>query len=181
MYRRLVTEFDRGRSDDHADAAEEEVELTDEQRDDLKEAFTLFDKDGDGNITVKELGIVMRSLGQYPTEAELQDIVNEVDADGDGTIDFEEFLDMMARRSRRFKDVDPVRELRETFRVFDTDGDGYITNDELRHIMKGLGVILTEAEAAEMIKEADADGDGMVSFQDFVKMMGEDTSAPVGN
>lgn len=56
----------------------------------FKEAFSLFDKDGDGTITTKELGTVMRSLGQNPTEAELQDMINEVDADGNGTIDFPE-------------------------------------------------------------------------------------------
>ena len=63
---------------------------TEEQIAEFKEAFSLFDKDGDGTITTKELGTVMRSLGQNPTEAELQDMVNEVDADGNGTIDFPE-------------------------------------------------------------------------------------------
>ena len=62
-----------------------------EQIAEFKEAFSLFDKDGDGTITTKELGTVMRSLGQNPTEAELQDMINEVDADGNGTIDFPEF------------------------------------------------------------------------------------------
>uniref|UniRef100_A0A672QBG5 Calmodulin n=3 Tax=Sinocyclocheilus TaxID=75365 RepID=A0A672QBG5_SINGR len=71
--------------------------------DQFKEAFSLFDKDGDGTITTKELGTVMRSLGQNPTEAELQDMINEVDADGNGTIDFPEFLTMMARK---MKDTD---------------------------------------------------------------------------
>eukprot|EP01043_Picozoa_sp_COSAG02_P029975 COSAG02_NODE_1891_length_10485_cov_3.034469_9_plen_124_part_01 len=73
-------------------------QLTEEQIAEFKEAFSLFDKDGDGTITTKELGTVMRSLGQNPTEAELQDMVNEVDADGNGTIDFPEFLTMMARK-----------------------------------------------------------------------------------
>ncbi|KAJ1963562.1 hypothetical protein GGI12_001975, partial [Dipsacomyces acuminosporus] len=53
-----------------------------------REAFSLFDKDGDGTITAKELGTVMRSVGQNPSEAELQDMINEVDTDGNGTIDF---------------------------------------------------------------------------------------------
>lgn len=52
----------------------------------FKEAFSLFDKDGDGTITTKELGTVMRSLGQNPTEAELQDMINEVDADGKNSL-----------------------------------------------------------------------------------------------
>ncbi|OWR50081.1 calmodulin like protein [Danaus plexippus plexippus] len=56
-------------------------QLTEEQIAEFKEAFSLFDKDGDGTITTKELGTVMRSLGQNPTEAELQDMINEVDAD----------------------------------------------------------------------------------------------------
>ena len=63
-------------------------QLTEEQIAEFKEAFSLFDKDGDGTVTTKELGTVMRSLGQNPTEAELQDMINEVDADGNGTIDF---------------------------------------------------------------------------------------------
>nr|KAF6409200.1 calmodulin 3 [Rousettus aegyptiacus] len=71
-------------------------QLTEEQIAEFKEAFSLFDKDGDGTITTKELGTVMRSLGQNPTEAELQDMINEVDADGNGTIDFPEFLTMMS-------------------------------------------------------------------------------------
>jgi calmodulin len=53
-------------------------QLTEEQIAEFKEAFSLFDKDGDGTITTKELGTVMRSLGQNPTEAELQDMINEV-------------------------------------------------------------------------------------------------------
>uniref|UniRef100_A0A8C6P1I8 EF-hand domain-containing protein n=1 Tax=Nothobranchius furzeri TaxID=105023 RepID=A0A8C6P1I8_NOTFU len=71
----------------------------------FKEAFSLFDKDGDGTITTKELGTVMRSLGQNPTEAELQDMINEVDEmireadiDGDGQVNYEEFVQMMTAK-----------------------------------------------------------------------------------
>ena len=90
-------------------------QLTEEQIAEFKEAFSLFDKDGDGTITTKELGTVMRSLCQNPTEAELQDMINEVDADGNGTIDFPEFLTMMARK---MKDTDSEEEIREAFRFF---------------------------------------------------------------
>ncbi|CAN6714493.1 unnamed protein product [Malus baccata var. baccata] len=75
-------------------------QLTEEQIAEFKEAFCLFDKDGDGCITTKELGTVMRSLGQNPTEAELQDMISEVDADQNGTIDFSEFLNLMARKMK---------------------------------------------------------------------------------
>src|SRR5882762_10752121 len=93
--------------------------------------------DGDGTITTRELGTVMRSLGQNPTEAELQDMINEVDADGNGTIDFPEFLTMMARKMR---DTDSEEEIKEAFKVFDKDGNGYISAAELRHVMTNLGV-----------------------------------------
>lgn len=73
----------------------------------------LFDKDEDGTITMAELGVVMRSLGQRPTETELRDMVNEVDQDGNGTIEFNEFLQMM---SKKMKDSDGEAELREAFR-----------------------------------------------------------------
>ncbi|KAG2469157.1 CAM2B protein, partial [Polypterus senegalus] len=131
----------------------------------FKEAFSLFDKDGDGTITTKELGTVMRSLGQNPTEAELQDMINEVDADGNGTIDFPEFLTMMARK---MKDTDSEEEIREAFRVFDKDGNGYISAAELRHVMTNLGEKLTDEEVDEMIREADIDGDGQVNYEEGV-------------
>ena len=78
----------------------------------------------------------MRSLGQNPTEAELQDMINEVDADGNGTIDFPEFLSLMARK---MKDTDTEEELIEAFKVFDRDGNGFISAAELRHVMTNLG------------------------------------------
>ena len=118
-------------------------QLTEEQIAEFKEAFSLFDKDGDGTITTKELGTVMRSLGQNPTEAELQDMINEVDADGNGTIDFPEFLSLMARK---MKDTDTEEELIEAFKVFDRDGNGFISAAELRHVMTNLGEKLTDEE-----------------------------------
>ncbi|MBA0784280.1 hypothetical protein Gotri_001869 [Gossypium trilobum] len=121
-----------------------------------------------GCITTKELGTVMRSLGQNPTEAELQDMINEVDADGNGTIDFPEFLNLMARK---MKDTDSEEELKEAFRVFDKDQNGFISAAELRHVMTNLGEKLTDEEVDEMIREADVDGDGQINYDEFVKVM----------
>ena len=121
----------------------------------------MFDKDGDGTITTKELGTVMRSLGHHPTEAELEDMINEVDADGNGIIDFTEFIDMMARK---MKGTDSEEEIKEAFRVFDKDGDGLISIAEMREVMTNLGENLTDEELDEMIQEADTDGDGQVNY-----------------
>ncbi|XP_048732599.1 calmodulin-A-like [Ostrea edulis] len=149
-------------------AQKEQIKLSDEQVAEFREAFNLFDKDGDGSITTTELGTVMRSLGQNPTESELQDMINEVDYDESGTIDFEEFLQMMARKMR---DTDTKEELKEAFKVFDKDGNGFISASELRHVMKSLGERLTDEEVDEMIREADQDGDGQVNYDEFVNMM----------
>lgn len=127
-----------------------------------------LDRFDTGSITTKELGTVMRSLGQNPTEAELQDMINEVDADGNGTIDFAEFLSLMARK---MKDTDSEEELKEAFRVFDKDQNGFISAMELRHVMTNLGEKLTDDEVDEMIREADVDGDGQINYEEFVKMM----------
>ncbi|TFK65979.1 EF-hand [Pluteus cervinus] len=110
----------------------------------------------------------MRSLGQNPTEAELQEMIKEVEAKGHTSIDFPEFLTLMARKMR---DTDSEEEIKEAFRVFDKDNSGYISAAELRHVMTNLGERLSEAEADEMIREADVDGNGQISYNEFVKVM----------
>merc|ERR1712228_730203 len=106
--------------------------------------------------------------GQNPTEAELQDMINEVDADGTGVIDFPEFLSLMARK---MKDTDTEEELIESFKVFDRDGTGFIFGAEIRHVMVNLGEKLTDEEVDEMIREADVHGDGKINYEEFIKMM----------
>ncbi|CAH0563823.1 unnamed protein product [Brassicogethes aeneus] len=145
-----------------------EYGLSEDQVAEFKEAFMLFDKDEDGQITMAELGVVMRSLGQRPTETELRDMLNEVDQDGNGTIEFNEFLQMM---SKKMKDADGEEELKEAFRVFDKNNDGLISSIELRHVMTSLGERLTEEEVDDMIKEADLDGDGQVNYEEFVSIL----------
>jgi calmodulin len=82
--------------------------------------------------------------------------LTQIDSDGNGTIDFPEFLTMMARK---MKDTDSEEEILEAFKVFDKDGNGFISAAELRHIMTNLGEKLTDEEVDEMIREADIDGE----------------------
>jgi len=173
--------------------------LTQEQISEFQEAFLLFDKDGNGCITLEELGTVIRSLGQNPTEEELHDMISEVDVNGNGTIEFGEFLCLMARK---MKETDAEEELKEAFKVFDKDQNGYISASEVRHfdinisnnkmvliqsltsmfqffpffvqlrnVMINLGEKLTDEEVEQMIREADMDGDGQVNYEEFVRMM----------
>ncbi|XP_042422258.1 calmodulin-like [Zingiber officinale] len=142
--------------------------LSEEQVAEFKEAFSLFDKDGNGNITTSELGNVMRSLGQNPTEAELKEMIKVADVDGSGTMDFKEFLNMMAHK---LKDAGSEEELKEAFRVFDKDQNGFISAAELHHVMKNIGEKLTDDEVNQMIREADTDGDGQINYQEFIKIM----------
>jgi calmodulin len=69
------------------------------------------------------------------------------------------------------QDTDSEEELLEAFKVFDRDGNGYITSHELRHVMTNLGESLSPEEVEEMIKEADSDGDGQINYNEFVRMM----------
>ena len=133
-----------------------------------RDAFEMFDKDKDGTITAKELDNVMKSLNQDPSEHEIHDMIAEVDIDGNGQIDFEEFVSLMNRRS---KETDTEEEVINAFKVFDKDGEGLISGNELRHIMTSLGDKLTEDEVDEMIREADVDGDGYINYEEFVRMM----------
>lgn len=100
-----------------------------------------------------------------------------------GTIDFAEFLTLMAKK---MKEADTEEELIEAFKVFDRDGNGtnnkwiimkkidvagLISAAELRHVMTNLGEKLTDEEVDEMIREADIDGDGHINYEEFVRMM----------
>jgi calmodulin len=93
---------------------------------------------------------------------------DQEETDKNGTIDFPEFLSLMARK---MKDTDTEEELIEAFKVFDRDGNGFISAAELRHVMTNLGEKLTDEEVDEMIREADVDGDGQINYEEFVKMM----------
>ncbi|KAF9480290.1 EF-hand [Pholiota conissans] len=149
--------------------------ITEEELASYKDAFTSFDRDGDGTITTSELGTVMRSLGRNPTELELQEILKGVDKDQNGTIEFAEFVDLMGRSHQALSPgAEPQDELFQAFSVFDKDSSGKISITELEAVMNNvLGEHLTQEELEIMIKEADLDGDREISFVEFKKMVTE--------
>ncbi|XP_059089649.1 calmodulin-alpha-like isoform X1 [Tigriopus californicus] len=134
----------------------------------LMEAFHLQDVDQDGLISTKQLGEVLHTLGQNPTEAELQDLAYAMDTNESGTIDLPEFLHMMAIK---MAEVNMEEEILEAFKIFDKDGNGLISSRELKHVMANLGECLSEDEVEAMIKEADSDGDGSINYAEFFVMI----------
>ncbi|EPS61190.1 hypothetical protein M569_13611 [Genlisea aurea] len=137
---------------------EEEEEVISE----FLEAFHLFDKDKNGGIAVKDLETVIRSLDEEdPTAAELH-------FQGNQTVQFSDLFDFL---SLKIQVSDTEEELKEAFKVFDKDQNGFISPNELRQVMISLGEKLSDEEVEQMIKEADLDGDGLVNYDDFVKLM----------
>ena len=122
---------------------EEEKKLSQEEILNYREQFAKFDREGDGTITIHEIGSVMNDMGVYPTETQLQDIMNEFDLDRNGVLDFNEFIYMMETYSKQEITED---EILQSFKVFDRDHNGYITRAELESAMKNLGEKLTDEE-----------------------------------
>ena len=125
-------------------------------------------QDGSGTISTKELLGVMRSIGQNPTEDEILNHIVEYDINGDGTIDFDEFCEMMLKQS---KDIDQTVEIREAFKIFDRDGNGYIDAKELKDVVPRMGECLTAEEADEFLQEADTNNDGKLDYNEFLTML----------
>ncbi|CAF2049067.1 unnamed protein product [Rotaria magnacalcarata] len=142
--------------------------FTEEQIQEFRQAFLLYDKDSDGAISPKVLGSVMRTLGQNPTEDELKGLINEFDCEGKGLIDFNEFLQMMAKRADEHSEED---ELRQAFRVFDKNGNGFIKVAELRYVMTTLGEQFSDHEVDEMLREIDIAGNGIIRYEELVKVV----------
>ena len=143
-------------------------DITEEQKQEIKEAFDLFDTDGSGNIDQKELKVAMRALGFEPKREEIKKMIADVDTNGSGVIDYNEFLDMM---TQKMAERDPREEMLKAFRLFDDDETGKISFRNLKRVAKELGENMTDEEITEMIEEADRDGDGEISEEEFMRIM----------
>jgi len=154
------------KSSQHVSA--EDKERRSKELKEFKEVFALFDKNSDGTISTSELGGILRGLNQNFNERQLQQMIKQVDRNGDGQIDFDEFVLMMDSRPNVGGDLD---ELQEAFKIFDKNGDGHITAEELSSIMHNLGQDIDRETIDLMIKSVDTDGDGTISIKEFRKMM----------
>ncbi|XP_031492438.1 probable calcium-binding protein CML27 [Nymphaea colorata] len=133
----------------------------------VDQVFKMFDKDGDGKISCYELGSILRRLGDESSDEEVMRMLTNADEDGDGFINMEEFdrVSMVASAAA-------AADLIDAFNVFDTDRDGKISVYELHRVFVALGDEgCTLEDCLRMIKKVDGDGDGYVSFEDFIAMM----------
>ena len=135
--------------------------------------FQIFDKDGDGRITKKELNDSLKNLGIIIPEKELCQMIDKIDVNGDGCVDIEEFGELYKTIMVEDEDEMGEEDMKEAFNVFDRNGDGFITVDELKAVLSSLGLKQgkTLEECRKMIIQVDVDGDGRVDYKEFRQMM----------
>jgi len=149
-------------------------QLTEQQIAEFKEAFFLFDKNEDGTINTSELGSVLKMLGEEAKDEVLEEMIRQADVNRNGTVEFPEFLTMMSKKDAdkdKKKETDRVKKIRAAFRVFDKDGNGFISPAELRQVLIDHGEKATDEKVDRWIQEADIDQDGLVSYEEFVTLM----------
>ncbi|KAL0305931.1 UNVERIFIED_CONTAM: Calcium-dependent protein kinase [Sesamum radiatum] len=140
----------------------------------LKAMFTNIDTDKSGTITYEELKSGLARLGSKLSEAEVKQLMEAADVDGNGTIDYIEFITATMHRHKLERD----EHLFKAFQFFDKDSSGYITRDELESAMKEYGMG-DEATIKEIISEVDTDNDGRINYEEFCAMMRSGTQQQV--
>lgn len=146
-------------------------QLSPEERAEFKEIFDLVDEDKGGSISKNELRKLMETLRLHPTEEELVAMIREVDSDGSGEIDFEEFVTVMSRRVQI--DYTP-EQLKSAFKVFETENvpAGYVATEVLQHALTTYGSDkLSAEEAAGLLSTVDPEGQGKINYMEFINMM----------
>jgi len=140
-----------------------------EKRAIYKQAFDMFDKEGNGTISADELYDAFKNMGNEFTMEQLNDMIKELDQNGSGEIDFEEFIGLV-KKVNDSEEVDEEEAVIRAFRTFDKDSNGYLDCREFRYILTRLGDRFTDEEANEIFKEADLNHDGKIQYEEFVNM-----------
>ena len=151
--------------------ADEFIELLSEQEIcELHEAFNIFDVESDGSISANQLIVLMNALKQNPSKTEIDDILNEFNIEKNGQIYFNQFLKIMARRLKNIKE-DEDKHLKSLFMTLDRNQNGLISIHEIRYIVAHSSEDISESDIEIIMKEADTDGDGKISFEEFMTIM----------
>ncbi|XP_065212486.1 uncharacterized protein LOC135840078 [Planococcus citri] len=146
----------------------EETLLTEQQKRDIKEAFNLFDYEGQGKLKTKELKVAMRALGFEPKREEVRKILQDMNREGNEFLSYNDFVSIM---SQKYSEKDVMDEIRKAFQLFDDDNTGFITVKNLKRVAEKLGEKFKDEDLQEMIEEADKDGDGAISLEEFAFVM----------
>lgn len=139
----------------------------------IRELFRLLDSNNDRSISLQDLGKAMLFFGMTPTQQEVNDAMKQLDVNGDGRIEFQEFNTFMQQEMAKISGdnfTQKVEMIRSAFRTFDKDGNGFIDAKELRVAMQKLGETLSDQELDDMMRQADVDGDGQINYEEFVKI-----------
>lgn len=147
-------------------------ELSEEHKQEIREAFDLFDTDKDNAIDYHELKVAMRALGFDVKKSDVLKILKDYDREASGKISFEDFQEVM---TDWMLDRDPQEEIFKSFRLFDDDQTGKISLRNLRRVARELGENMTDEELRAMIDEFDKDGDGEINEEEFIAIMTGDT------
>merc|ERR1712112_194663 len=138
----------------------------------LKVCFDLFDTKKVEFLSADDLGEIMRAMGFRPTEEELKNLLEEIDEDGSGEIEIGEFCRLCATFLVEDPDMETMkRELKDAFRIYDKEGNGFITTETLRGLIGELLAPLTEEELEGILEELDEDGSGSMDFDEFCEMI----------
>jgi len=142
--------------------------LDEEQVEELREAFNLFDTEHSGTIDARELKAALRALGFEVKKEDVRRMLTEIGKDPTLQVDFNDFCEMMRGR---MADKNSKAEIDKVFSLFDEDETGKISFRNLKRIAQELGEHLTDDELQEMIEEADRDGDGLINPDEFYRVM----------
>ncbi|VBB29083.1 unnamed protein product, partial [Acanthocheilonema viteae] len=148
------------------DATDALSQLSTEQIEQFRKYFNTFDKENKGFIRATQIGQILRTMGQAFEERDLKKLIKEFDTDGSGEIEFEEFAAMVATFVVEDEKAGIEEELREAFRLYDKEGNGYIAVSDLRDILRALDENISVEELDEMIADIDTDGSGTVDFDE---------------
>ncbi|NEO84740.1 MAG: hypothetical protein F6J87_10870 [Spirulina sp. SIO3F2] len=141
-----------------------------ESYENFKDAFIQYDKDESGEIDIAELGQVLLDLGEQPTEEELAAMIDAVDTNENGKLEFGEFLNLMAPEFFAHRGVEH-QEFKAAFVKYDKDESGEINVTELGQVLRSLGEKPSAAELTAMIKSVDKNKNGKLEFDEFLKLM----------